>query len=206
MRYRVVAALILLMGSVAGVASAAPAADRGSSLVDLHRTNWRRALVPAAVCGAKMAVRTGQRDAAAVVHSDRWPQYARIMVAVGADAVVYGDLYGDGHDAAALGVVCANLGGTAAGQLAFRVVVFRPGPREPIPVGVLSPRVRERPHSHVPVFEVRAITRGTVKTSEAIYGPHDGDCCASGLARTVWRLVGSRLVPAFTRIVRPAKP
>ncbi len=206
MRYCVLVALILALASVAGVGSAALAAGRGSSLVDLHRTNWRRALIPAAVCGTKTAVRTRQRDAAAVAHSDRWPQYAKIMVAARADAVVYGDLYDDGHDAATLGVVCANLDGTAAGQLAFRVVVYRPGFHGPVPVGVLSPQVREKPHSHVPVFEARSIMRGAVKTAEGIYGPHDSDCCASGLARTVWRLAGHRLVPASTRIVRPARP
>ena len=205
MRYRVLAALILSLALVAGVGTAALAAGRGSSLVDLHRTNWRRALIPAAVCGTKRAVRTRQRDAAVVVHSERWPQYARIMVAAGAGAVVYGDLYGGGHDSAALGVVCANLGGTAAGQLAFSVVVYRPGHHGPIPVGVLRPQVREKRQAHVPVFEARSITRETVKTTEGIYGPRDGDCCASGLARTVWRLAGHRLVPVSTHIVRPAR-
>jgi len=55
------------------------------------------------------------------------------------------------------------------------------------------------------VLDVRSIGRGKVTTSEAIYGPHDADCCASGLARTVWRLAGSRLSPASTVIVRAPK-
>jgi hypothetical protein len=168
--------------------------------------NWRQILIPAAACGTKTAVRTRQSDAAAIAHSDRWPRYARIVVAAGSDAVVYGDLYDDGRDAAALGIVCANLGGTAAGQLAFSVVVYRPGLHAPLPVAVLRPQVREEPNSHPPVFEARSIMRGTVRTTEGIYGPHDGDCCASGLARTVWRLVRDRLTPASTTIVRSAKP
>jgi hypothetical protein len=168
--------------------------------IDLHRVNWRRALVPASVCGSHRSVR--MRNGYAVAASGRWPAYPRVFIGVGAGAVVYGDLNGDGHDEAALQADCANLGGTAGGQLAFAVIVYRPGVTESVAVGVLTPQLRGNPHYHVPLLEARTITRGKVTVSEWIYGARDGDCCASGLARTVWHLHGRRLVAGKTTVLR----
>ncbi|MDP9225275.1 MAG: hypothetical protein M3P18_15815 [Actinomycetota bacterium] len=172
--------------------------------IDLHRVNWRRALVPSSVCGTPRSVR--MRNGYAVAASGRWPAYPRVFIGVGAGAVVYGDLNGDGHDEAALQVDCANLGGTAGGQLAFAVIVYRPGVTEPVAVGVLTPQMRGDPHYHVPLVEGRTITHDKVTVSEWIYGPHDGDCCASGLARTVWHLRGRGLLAEKTTVLREPRP
>ena len=186
--------------AVAATSAFSVSAAAGLSRTDLHRVNWRRALVPASVCGTHRSVR--MRNGYAVAVSGRWPAYPRVFIGVGAGAVVYGDLNGDGHDEAALQVDCANLGGTAGGQLAFAVTVYRPGVTEPVVVGVLTPQLRGDPHYHVPLVEARTITRGRVTVSEWIYGPRDGDCCASGLARTVWHLHGRRLVAGTTAVLR----
>jgi hypothetical protein len=200
--------LIVVLAGFASIASAgerAAGAGHALSLIDLRRANWREVVVPGRVCGTGKPVQLREKDAAALAHSTRWPQYRRIIVAGSSRPDAYGDLNGDGHDEAALQVDCANLGGTAGGQLAFAVVVYRPGRHVPVPIAVLTPQIRGDRHFHVPLIYAKAIAQGRVVTMEAFYGPRDGDCCASGLARTVWHLRGDRPVPASTVVLRRPK-
>ena len=172
---------------------------RAAGPIDLHRFDWNRAVVPGSVCGAgrPVALRTGS----ATIRSRRWPGVPRVSVDRG--RVVYGDLSGDGRDDAALQIVCADLGGTAAGQLAFAVVVYAPSTRAPAAIGVLTPVLRTSGR-HVPILVPTSIGHDTVTVTEAVYGPHDADCCPTGRARTVWKLERGRLRPASTRWeVRP---
>ena len=179
---------------VLGSCLAAPAA---AGPIDLHRVDWNRAVLPGSVCGVDrpIALHTGS----ATVRSPRWPSVPRVSVDRG--RVVYGDLSGAGRDDAALQVVCANLGGTAAGQLGFAIVVYAPGPRAPRVVGVLTPVLPSTGH-HVPILVPLAIARGTVTVSEYVYGPNDADCCPSGRARTVWRLEAGALRPGSTVVLK----
>jgi hypothetical protein len=144
------------------------------------------------------------RNGSATIHSTRWPSYRRIRVdaAWSGAPVVYGDVDGDGRPEAAVRVVCSNLGGTAAGQLAFSVVVFTSGPRSPRLIGVITPRQPRTADVHVPIVGPVRITHGRVMASEAWYGPRDGDCCPSGQARTSWRYVAGQLRPGATVVLR----
>lgn len=150
-------------------------------------------MLPGSVCGVDHPIRL--QTGSASVRSPRWPALSRVDVARG--RVVYGDLSGDGHDAAALQVVCANLGGTAAGQLAFAVVVYSPGLRAPRALGVLTPRLRSS-GSHVPILMPISIRHDRVMVAERYYGSHDGDCCPTGGATTVWLLKAGRFRPIST--------
>jgi hypothetical protein len=131
----------------------------------------------------------------ASLRSPRWPALSRVDAARG--SVVYGDLSGDGNDAAALQVVCANLAGTAAGQLAFAVVVYSPGLPAPRALGVLTPRLRST-GSHVPILMPMSIRRERVTVAELYYGSRDGDCCPAGRATTIWLFKAGRFRPIST--------
>ena len=168
----------------------------GAGPIDLHRVDWNRAVLPGSVCGVDHAI--ALHTGSATVRSSRWPGVPRVSVDRG--RVVYGDLSG-GVDDAALQVVCANLGGTAAGQLAFAIVVYAPGPRAPKVVGVLTPVLPSTGH-HVPIIVPVSIAHGAVTVGEDVYGPNDADCCPSGRARTVWRLKAGALRPVSTVVLK----
>jgi hypothetical protein len=136
------------------------------------------------------------------VRSSRWPTLTQVSVDRG--RVVYGDLSGDGRDAAALQIVCANLVGTAAGQLAFAVVVYLPRSRPPAAIGVLTPVLDST--GHVPILLPTSIGHHEVIVTEYSYGPHDPDCCPTGRATTIWKLAHGAFRPASTRVIeRPRR-
>ena len=114
---------------------------------------------------------------------------------------MYGDLLGGGGDAAALQIVCVNLGGKAAGQLAFAVVVYTTGQQAPTVLGVLTPRLPSS-GKHVPILTPAAITHDKVLLTELYYGPHDADCCPTGKAITAWRFKAGAFRPASTLVER----
>jgi len=169
----------------------------GAGPIDLHAIDWNKAVVPGSVCGADhpIELHTGY----ATVRSHRWPAVPRVSVDRG--RVVYGDLNGDGRDDAALQIVCANLGGTAAGQLAFAVVVYSPGLRAPTVIGVLTAVLRSTGR-HVPILVPDSIGHGKVTVTEYSYGPHDADCCPTGQATTVWQFENGTFRPASTHVQR----
>jgi hypothetical protein len=120
----------------------------------------------------------------------------------------YGDLDGDGTtDEAAVGVVCSNGGGTAAGQLGFFYVIV--GARENVLrlMGVVTPRQPLDPDAgHVPLLGSVEILRGRLLAQEAWYGPSDGTCCPSGRAATIWTYASGKLRPSRTIVVlRPSR-
>jgi hypothetical protein len=117
--------------------------------------------------------------------------------------VAYGDLDGDGRDEAALGVVCANRGGTAAGQIAFAQVVFALSAGKLRVIGIVTPQGPAAAGRHAPLVTVQILTRRIVAT-EYFYGPHDGDCCASGRVRTIWLYNHGVLKPGETVVTRTA--
>jgi hypothetical protein len=178
------------------------AASCASSPLDLRKVNWRQASLPGSVCGTRGTIKL--HNGSATVHSTRWPAYPRVRVAAvwSGAPVVYGDLNGDPRPEAAIRVACSNLGGTAAGQLAFAVVMFTSGRTSPRPVGVITPRQPRAVGVHVPIVGPVRITRGRVTASEAWYGPRDSDCCPSGQARTPWLYVAGHLRPGATVVVR----
>ena len=138
----------------------------------------------------------------ATAYSSRWPALSPIEAARG--RIVYGDLLGSGREAAALQVVCFTPNGTAAGQLAFAVVVYSAGRRAPIVLGVLTPRLRSS-GTHVPILTPSAIAHDEVRMTELFYGSHDADCCPTGVAETVWRFKAGAFGPVSTVVKRKPK-
>jgi hypothetical protein len=165
--------------------------------IGLDRFDWNRALLPGSVCGVDHPIRL--HSGYATAYSRRWPAVSPIEAARG--RVVYGDLLGGPGDAAALQIVCVNRGGTAAGQLAFAVVVYAAGQRGPKVLGVLTPRLRSS-RTHVPILTPAAITHDKVVLTEFYYGPHDADCCPTGRATTAWRFRAGAFRPASTVVQR----
>jgi hypothetical protein len=175
---------------------------------DLHSLDWRSIALPGGACGSSRPIRPHRYryGPAALIHPDVDLVWWNPVVVDSWSKPAFGDLDGDGRDEAALGVVCANGGGTAGGQLAFSEVVFKAVGRSLRVVGILTPRQPLAPGAHVPLSHVVTIERGKVVVSEAWYGPNDGDCCASGRARTIWTYTAGKLQPSRTTILRAVSP
>jgi hypothetical protein len=166
---------------------------------DLHAVRWSAVALPGAVCGATHTIRVRHR--LALVRSFARPWWPRVEVYAG--DVFYGDLDGDGQDEAAVDVYCANGGGTAAGILSSASVIFTAVGRSLQVVGIVTPRQPlDLDVGQAPSVGRVEIRRGEVIAHEHWFGPHDGDCCASGRANTIWRYAQGRLRPSRTIVVR----
>jgi hypothetical protein len=156
---------------------------------DLHALDWRKVALPGGVCGSSRPIRPHNYGYGpeAFVHADIDLLWWNPVWVYSWTRPVFGDLDGDGHDEAALQVVCADGGGTADGQLAFSEVIFKAAGKSLRVLGILRPQKPplDLNATHVPLSFVAAIKRGKVVVSEAWYGRYDGTCCASGRARTV---------------------
>jgi hypothetical protein len=168
---------------------------------DISAVDWRNVTVPGAACGATQPIRlhpTGWGDA--FVRSAVRPWWP--AVSVGAGSADFGDLDGDGRDEAVLDLDCSNAGGTAAGQLAFASVVYAMRGHVLRSIGIVTPRQPLAARAvHVPL-EFAEIGAAKVVAHEAWYGPYDGDCCASGRARTIWASDRGRLRPVRTTVLQ----
>jgi hypothetical protein len=172
---------------------------------DLHAIDWRKVTLPGGVCGSSRPIRPHKYryGPEAVIHTDVDLLWWNPVVVSSWSRPVFGDLDADGRDEAALQVVCANGGGTAAGQLAFSAVIFRAMGRSVRVVGIVTPQQPLDPKtSHVPLNHVVAIKPGQVVVSEAWYGQYDGTCCASGEAKTIWMYGHGKLRPTRTTILQ----
>jgi hypothetical protein len=172
---------------------------------DLHAVVWRKVMLPGGVCGSSRPIRPHDYEygPSALVHADVDLLWWNPVVVSSWSKPLFGDLDGDGHDEAALDVVCANGGGTAAGQLGFSDVIYKAVGKSMRVVGIVTPQQPLDPAtSHVPLSHVVAIKRGQVVVSEAWYGAYDGTCCASGIAKTIWTYRRGKLRPAHTKTLR----
>jgi hypothetical protein len=178
---------------------------------DVFGVGWKNITLPSAACGATHPIRL--RNGSAYVHSAAWPWWAIVVVSATPPSWKdgeYGDLDGDGNtNEAAVGVVCSNGGGTAAGQLGFSYVIFQAREYEHVlrAVGVIRPRQPFNPEEgHVPLLGSVEILPGKVLAQEAWYGPHDGTCCPSGRATTIWTYARGKLRPSRTVVVLRPSP
>ena len=161
--------------------------------------------MPGGVCGSSRPIRPHQYryGPEALIHPDVDLLWWNPVVVYSWSKPSFGDLDGDGRDEAALHVVCANGGGTAGGQLEFSALIFRAVGGSLRVVGIITPQQPLGPDGpHVPLTGLVAIERGKVVVSEAWYGSHDGDCCASGRAKTIWTYAHGKLRPARTTVIR----
>ena len=163
--------------------------------------------IPGSVCGASRPIRL--HDGHGIVYTRRFASrlgggLRRIAVSSGWNHLVDGDLDGDGRNEAALAVECETGGGTADSALAYAQVIYRVAGGKATPLGVIRPRVQ--PKHVLPTLLTVTIHPGRVVAHEAFYGPHDGTCCPSGRATTIWIYKAHSLAAEKPSITRPAAP
>lgn len=120
---------------------------------------------------------------------------------VDASRPVFGDLYGPGHDIAAVNVWCSGAHGTAADQLENSWVLFTDNGGTVQPLTTLLPRQPsfDRTGVHVPYFDSSrggiVIAPGSITVHELWYRPKNSTCCPSQHVTTVWREHGTSFSP-----------
>jgi hypothetical protein len=191
----------LVLAALGCLALLAAAPVEAAAPPSLLQSDWAQASVPGSACGSGHAVTL--HNWSATVGSTRWRSAPQVAVTAGHD-VVYGEL-APGLAAAALQVSCSNTGGTAAGQLAFAVVVYEAGNTGPRPVAVLTARAPTVAGAHVPILQAASITLGEVTVKQFSYGQKDPDCCPSGQATTVWAYKNGGFSPLSTVVEHQPK-
>jgi hypothetical protein len=174
---------------------------------DLHSVDWRNTSVPASVCGGRGSIQL--HNGSAVISSSRFvdswqgptPSVVPSQVQISATGTpTYGDIDGDGHAEAVVPVWCDNGGGTADGQLAEALVVFRSTPSGPAVLAIVT--TTQTGTGHVSSFDSSQIGPRTLTAIEAFYGPNDPTCCPTGRAETVWTYNGTTLVPGTPKVTQ----
>jgi hypothetical protein len=167
--------------------SASPTLVRG---LDLHGVDWREAAMPGAACFQPRPIRLRHGQGAPYVRpgftADSGKRTARLELATfNKNLFTFGDLEGGNTSDATVGLNCNNTGGMAGGALLYSVAVFSGRTGQPRLLGLLTPQVQHEDELPTLIDDVR-ITRGQITWVEAFYGGHDGTCCPSGEATTVW--------------------
>jgi hypothetical protein len=170
--------------------SAEPVADAPA---DLHDVDWSHVPIPGGFCGIPGSVTFKGDEATAT--SRTWGRVHLFRY----KSVVYGDIDGDRRSEAGVTVLCDNGGGTAAGDLAFALVVFEGVRGRLITIGTVTPR-KNPPGVHPTWFRKVELKRGRVTAYEAWFRPSDSTCCPTGTAVTVWTLENGHLTPGAPRI------
>lgn len=165
---------------------------------DLRRLDWSKVRLPGAVCGSSRAIPLHKFGA--LIHPDVDLLWWNV---VGASVLGRQPVFG-GQNEAAFTVLCQNDGGTADGQLAFSVVVFQAKGRTLRVLGILRPNAPLNPYlDHTPLVGFPKFRGNEISVRETWYGAHDGTCCGSGRAKTVWTYRRGSFHPRTTIIQRP---
>jgi hypothetical protein len=166
----------------------------GPAPADLRSVDWTRVPLPGEFCAVPGLVTFNNNESTAT--SNTWGQVHLYRD----PTVVYGDIYGDGSNEAAVSIRCDNGGGTADGQLVFAILVLASNQGRLIVVGTLTPQ--ENPTGvHATLFTRFELLHGRVIAHETWYRPTDHTCCPTGSAVTVWTLRDGHLVPGTPDIV-----
>jgi hypothetical protein len=187
---------VLVAGCTTG---SRPVAASGS--LGIQSIHWRDVSVPGAVCHTAHPIHL-HNDRAVI---DSPPQLAArsSRLVVQESRVVYGDLNGNGEDAAGVLVSCSTTAGTADGQLADSWVIFTADGGSRRVVGTLAPRQPANPGlPHRPYFDdgsaALRIDPGSITVHEAWYGLNDATCCPTMGATTVWTFAHGALTAVST--------
>ena len=187
-------------GSESAVGGATASGSLSTSRLDLRSVDWANSSVPGAACGGTGAVQLHRGSG--LVSSSRWPDAwsgpdsEQMPSQVEVDfygPVRFGDLLGNGSDAAIVPIWCTNGGGTAAGQLGQSLVVFTKTDSSPVAIGIID--TAQPGTYHTPYFDnsLTHIEVGKVTVEELWYGAKDGTCCPTGQAEDVWTFNGTTL-------------
>jgi hypothetical protein len=179
--------------------------------LDLRKVDWREVTIPGRVCRARRPIHLHGGTAFLKTIPHRWARglslqpeehlRSGVEVDAGWTPVRYGEVDGKRGDEAALPVDCNNGGGTADGVLRYAWVVYSRRHRALAPIGVVTARVRTRPHQ-LPTTLLPRIVHRAIVVREAWYGGRDGTCCPSGRAVTRWTYSRGGLHPGATRVTR----
>ncbi|MGE6736313.1 hypothetical protein, partial [Streptomyces sp. NPDC059900] len=160
----------------------------------LHTVDWPSSTIPGSLCRSPKSIRL-QGGTATNVPSDFDGPQEDMPQDVGAfvEKIAYGDITGDGHDEAALPVLCANHNSTAAGQRAMGVMIFDGSTGRLALIGTLTsrrPRLGEPPN----FLEVKDMGPGKVTVGDTYYQQGDANCCPSGHATESWTYRNGKLI------------
>lgn len=175
-------------------------------LLHLELVDWRNTAIPGGLCRHQgpIQLRDGTATSVSSTFDGPEPEMPQDVSAFTSD-VVYGDLTGDGQWEATLPVICANHNSTAAGQRALGVMVFDGSTGRLRHLGTIAgqqPRLGEPPN----FLRIEKITRNRITATETFYGPHDANCCPSGVADDTWSYQNGKFVPASSRVRTQPSP
>lgn len=172
--------------------SPSPTSDRIQldKATSVRLPSWKSASLTAKYCYVAGKVRFQNGLAKAI--SKRYKQ-----VTLGLSQVRYGTFSKSVGEVAAVWTYCNNGGMTAGGDLAYGVVLVGLADGRLYSYGELTARVDdgERPSG---IGRVR-FRNGKIIVSEWFYRKEDVNCCPSGRATTVWKLVADELEPSAPR-------
>ena len=168
---------------------------------DVHAVDWANATIPGEVCEQAQPITFTNSEAQNLTPypGQSWPMDAFAY----SDQVTYGDVTRDGQDEALLTIECTNDDATAAGRLVWAIVVFDGSSGRIRPIGTITGQ-QQREGVLPTNVGVAQIDDDGVRVQEAFYGPEDGTCCPSGIARTLWTWDGSALRPESSEVIVPA--
>ncbi len=172
-----------------------------SGLSKLRAVTWASVSVPGDVCPGRTAPIRLSHGKAHIPD----PRGVRLPAGVTVEEAthVFGDLYGRGHDVAALDIWCLGANGSAASQLEDSWVLFTDAAGKVRSIATLTPREpasARKVAPHVPYFDTSpgdiVIAPGIVTVKELWYRATDHTCCPSGRATTRWRVHGTTFTPS----------
>ena len=187
-----------------GATTTTAAKQNGNRWLDLRTVDWDNVVVPGRSCLHAHGVRLHNGKALLPDNTHGNPiqpgsngvRYDRLGLA---NPVIYGDFEGDGHDDAAVPLLCSNNGGTADGDILWSVAVYTGKTGKPTVLGLITPR-QQLKNVLPTLLSTPAIRPGAITVHESWYGPNDMTCCPQGSATARWSLSAGRIVPIATKV------
>lgn len=166
-----------------------------SGLATLQTVKWTSVSAPGDVCPGRTAPVQLSHGKATIPAPHGVHAPTGLTVTEGSH--VFGDLYGPGHDVAAVDIWCSGAHGSAADQLQNSWVLYTDAGGDVQAIATFVPQQPKAAHQklHVPYFDDGpggiTIAPGTVTVKELWYTAKDKTCCPSEHVTTVWRAHGT---------------